>query len=350
LQFDLDQARSDMNKAISQRMALAVQLDDKHRALATLQEALEANEAELETLRQESETQMAQLQQEVKRLREQLDRSGTQPLARLKRTGLLSPVAEKRSETATSDQEVIHSLTQELRQPISSIGGYADLLLNESAGILGALQRKFLERIKASTERMGVLLDDLIHVTAAGSGTLEFKAEHLDVGEVIEEALTSSAAHFRERGIELALNIMPDLPALNADRDAVRQIFSHLLNNAVAASQPDSVVTLTVRREADPNQRIGDATPYLFIAVQDTGGGIAPEDQPRVFSRLYRADAPLVAGVGDTGVGLSMVKTLVEAHQGKVWVMSEAGVGSTFNVLLPLDRSAPKINGALPTV
>ncbi|MGH2523554.1 MAG: sensor histidine kinase, partial [Anaerolineales bacterium] len=248
-----------------------------------------------------------------------------------------------------ADREVIASLTQELRQPMSSITGYADLLLSESVGIIGALQRKFLERIKASTERMGALLDDLLNVTAINVGELRLEHESLDVAKVVEEAVQSCATQFREKEITLRMDMPEDLPRLNADRDALRQILTHLLNNASSASAVNSEILLTVQHEVE-RPRIGDPAHYLFISMSDTGGGIAPEDQPRVFSRLYRADAPLVAGVGDTGVGLSMVKALVEAHGGRVWVISEQGVGSTFYVLMPLEHSPakPNNNGAAP--
>jgi len=244
----------------------------------------------------------------------------------------------------TQSMEVIASLSQELRQPMSSIVGYSGLLMGESVGILGALQRKFLERIKASTERMGSLLDDLIRVTALDSGKLELIREALDVVKVVEDAILSVGAQFREKGINLQLNIADDIPAVTADRDAVRQVLGHLLNNAGSASAIDGAVTLTVQRETD-QPRGGDPLQYLFISVRDTGGGIAPEDQPRVFSRLYRADAPLIAGLGDTGVGLSIAKALVEAHAGRIWVNSEMGQGSTFCVLLPLDSAPANIPG-----
>jgi two-component system sensor histidine kinase ResE len=197
---------------------------------------------------------------------------------------------------------------------------------------------------------MGALLDDLIHVTVLDSGALELKSESLDVATVIEEAVMGCEAQFRERGVELILDIAPEPPHLNADRDALRQIFTHLLNNAAAVSPSDSEVTLTVRREVEPGNRIGEKANYLFISVSDAGGGIAPEDQPRVFSRLYRADSPLVAGLGDTGVGLSMVKALVEAHGGRVWVESELKKGSVFHVLMPLDSESKNgNNGSLPS-
>jgi len=82
-----------------------------------------------------------------------------------------------------------------------------------------------------------------------------------------------------------------------------------------------------------------DAREYVLIQVSDTGGGIPAEDMPRVFTRLFRADNVLIQGVGDTGVGLSIAKTLTEAQKGRIWVESEPGVGSTFSVLLPIAKN-----------
>jgi signal transduction histidine kinase len=228
---------------------------------------------------------------------------------------------------------------------MSSIVGYADLLLGESVGILGALQRKFLERIKASSERMGVLLDDLIRVMDIDSGNLRLAPESVDVGRVVDDALHGCETLFQAKSIRVETALPDDLPPIQADRDALLQIFTHLLNNSGAASASDSLVRLTVQREVDQRPGLPPSS-YLVISVTDTGGGIAPEDQPRVFSRLYRADAPLIAGLGDNGMGLSIAKALVEAHGGRIWVISEPGQGSTFYVLLPLDGKASRPNGA----
>ena len=104
----------------------------------------------------------------------------------------------------------------------------------------------------------------------------------------------------------------------------------HLLQNAGAVSPNEGTITLRVQTQTEGGQE------YVLLQVTDTGGGIAPEDIPRVFTRLYRADNVLIQGLGDTGVGLSIAKTLTEAQDGRIWVESEAGVGSTFSVLLPM--------------
>lgn len=241
--------------------------------------------------------------------------------------------------------EVIASLSQELRQPMSAIVGYSDLLLGESVGIIGALQRKFLERVKASCERMESLLHDLIRVTDIDSGALTLVPESLDVMYIVEDAILSCGAQFREKGINLRLDLAEQLPTVSADRDALRQVLTHLLNNAGNASDANGEVVLSVREDAGQSMN-GAGERSLFISVRDSGGGIALADQSRVFSRFYRADAPLIAGLGDTGVGLSVAKALVEAHGGRLWFTTEPGQGSTFNVLLPI-HNAGGANGAL---
>jgi signal transduction histidine kinase len=243
--------------------------------------------------------------------------------------------AEKSTSTAhsTEQAEVVASISQELRQPMSSIVGYTDLLLGESVGILGALQRKFVERIKASTERIGALIDDLIQVTTLESGLNELKPEPVDLNVIIDNAMSYTSSQVREKNISMHLDLPKIVAPIYADREALQQILIHLLQNAGAASPLEGTVRLKVQTKAE------DGKDYVLIQVSDTGGGIPTEDLQRVFTRLYRADNVLIQGVGDTGVGLSIAKTLTEAQKGRIWVESESGVGSTFSVLLPIAKN-----------
>ena len=241
---------------------------------------------------------------------------------------------EKGTATAQSSEqaEVVASISQELRQPMSSIVGYTDLLLGESVGILGALQRKFVERIKASTERIGSLIDDLIQVTTLETGLNDLKPEPVDLNLIIDNAMSYTSSQVREKNISMHLDLPKNMTPIYADREALQQILIHLLQNAGSASPMEGTVRLKVQTQSE------DSREYVLIQVSDTGGGIPAEDLSRVFSRLYRADNVLIQGVGDTGVGLSIAKTLTEAQKGRIWVESQMGVGSTFSVLLPLAR------------
>ncbi len=247
--------------------------------------------------------------------------------------------AEKGSTIAhsTEQAEVVASISQELRQPMSSIVGYTDLLLGESVGILGALQRKFVERIKASTERIDGLINDLIQVTTLETGLNELKPEPVDLNLIIDNAMSYTSSQVREKNISMHLDLPKDVSSIHADREALQQILIHLLQNAGSASPVEGTVHLRVQMKTEEGKE------YILIQVTDTGGGIPAEDLQRVFTRLYRADNVLIQGVGDTGVGLSIAKTLTEAQKGRIWVESQQGSGSTFSVLLPIAKSRPEL-------
>ena len=238
--------------------------------------------------------------------------------------------------------EVIASISQELRQPMSSIIGYTDLLLGESVGILGALQRKFVERIKASTERIGSLIDDMIQLNTLELGPSEAAPEPIDLNLIIDNAMSYTSSQVREKNISMHLDLPRKMARIHTDREALQQILVHLLQNAGAASPVEGTIKLKVETRREEGQD------YVLVQVTDSGGGIPPEDLPRVFTRLYRADNVLIQGVGDTGVGLSIARTLTEAQHGRIWVESDPGVGSTFSVLLPItqDEAEPERAGS----
>ncbi|MBI3738660.1 MAG: HAMP domain-containing histidine kinase, partial [Chloroflexi bacterium] len=287
---------------------------------------------EIETLRGTGRRSDAQVEKELKaalqdvaRLQNQLADTNVKILE-LEKSG---SARHKPNEQA----EVIASISQELRQPMSSIVGYTDLLLGESVGILGALQRKFVERIKASTERIRSLIDDMIQVTTLDTGLADLKPTATDLNLIIDNAMAYTSSQVREKNISLHLDLPKKVASVNADREALQQILIHLLQNAGAATPIEGTIRLKVQTTTEGDQ------PYVMIQVSDSGGGIPAEDLPRVFTRLYRADNVLIQGVGDTGVGLSIAKTLTEAQHGRIWVESEPGIGSTFSVLLPIAKN-----------
>ncbi|MBC7251722.1 MAG: GAF domain-containing protein [Anaerolineae bacterium] len=228
------------------------------------------------------------------------------------------------------------SLAHELRTPMTSITGYTDLLLSDAVGVVGEMQRNFLQRVKANVERMEVMLNNLIGVTAIDTGQLQIELEPIDVRAVVEDTITGAQAQLEEKGLTLKLNLPRRIPTLYADPECVRQIMVNLLSNACKASREGGEVHIRGEVHNEAQEGIDVAAPFLLISVTDSGEGIAPEDLPRVFDRFYQADHPLIKGLGETGVGLAVVKTMVEAHQGQVWVESQVGQGTTFSVALPL--------------
>jgi signal transduction histidine kinase len=265
------------------------------------------------------------LETENRQLKEALA-SGTTP-----NSSSLAPSSEGKS-TSPAAQERLNEMTsiaQDLRQPMSSIVGYTDLLLGESIGILGAMQRKFLERIKSSIERMNGLVDDFANMTARER--LALAPVSVNLNQVIDEAIAQCASNLRDKNIALRVDLPDQLPEMRADHDALHQILFHLLQNAGVATPSDGDISLSVRIETQEHE-----PGYALLQIADSGDGIPLEDLPRVFSRLYRSENPNIKGVGDNGIGLSIVKTLVEAHGGRIWVDSDPGHGATYSVLLPL--------------
>jgi signal transduction histidine kinase len=353
-QATLDSARNQIDDLVIQNKELQKQLENA-RTKAGKNPQQEEKIASLLVVQQESLRQIEQLQKENEELRaggkvkeavagdnlgfiEGELRASLKQVAQLQNElananmKLLKIEKGQASAHSSEQAEVIASIAQELRQPMSSVVGYTDLLLGESVGILGSLQRKFVERIKSSTERIGSLIDDMIQVTNLETGLTELKPEPVDLNMIIDNAMSYTSSQIREKNISLHLDLPKELQSIYADREALQQILIHLLQNAGAVSPKEGTITLKVQTRTEKDQD------YVLLQVTDTGGGIPSEDIPRVFMRLYRANNVLIQGVGDTGVGLSIAKTLTEAQNGRIWVESEAGVGSTFSVLLPMSN------------
>jgi signal transduction histidine kinase len=233
--------------------------------------------------------------------------------------------------------ELLIGMVQELRTPMTSIVGYIDLLLNESAGILGEMQRKFLQRVSANVSRLALMLEDLTRITALDTGRFALVPEQVDIIEVIEDAITAATNPLREKELALHLDFDEQIAPVRADRDAVSQIVGQLLTNAYLVSPQGSDLFITVRAQLRRQRNGIESIPdRVLVSIEDRGGGIALEDQPRVFARKYKAENPLIQGLGDTGVGLAIARALIEAQGGEIGLESREGVGTTFRFTLPL--------------
>jgi signal transduction histidine kinase len=232
--------------------------------------------------------------------------------------------------------ELVTSIAQEFRQPLSAIIGYTDLLLGESVGLLGAMQRKFLERVKASTERLGNLMSELVQVLTIDGGKVDQTLTKVDLEAIIDEAVGNIIAQISEKNITMRVDVSEKLPDIQANKEALQQILGNLLHNACIVTPEDGEIRLFARierKETEPD--------LLLLSVTDQGGGVEKADIPRIFQRRYKVENPLIQGIGDTGVGLSIVKSLVELNKGRVWVDTKEGIGTTFSVLIPLAEDHP---------
>lgn len=236
---------------------------------------------------------------------------------------------------------VLASMAQELRTPITSIVGYLNLLLQESTGILQARQKNFLERMAANVDRLTAMIEDLIRLTLMDTGKYRLNREPVDVVRVIEDMITRTVIQFRERNLAINLQLSTDLPEISADKQAISEVIGHLLTNAYLVSPPGTEITISANQDRYRlNEEDEKLRRCIVVSVRDMGGGVAVEDVDQVFARRYRAENPLIAGLGDTGVGLAMAKALVEAHEGRLWLESQTGQGSTLWFVIPIEPIA----------
>lgn len=234
------------------------------------------------------------------------------------------------------NNDILIGLIQELRTPMTSISGYTDLLLSETMGILGSTQRDFLQRIRANSERANTMLDQLIR--AARDGEPVSGNTTADILAIIETAIDAIAPQLREKRLRLDLQLHDLLGQWEFNRDALYQVMVHLLSNACQASPTEGVLSVSGRPETVKEYQEGVASEsfLLHLVISDMGEGIAPEDLAQVFEPHVDTDAPLIAGVGDTGIGLAVARQIITANGGRIWVEGQPGTGSIFSVLLPL--------------
>ncbi len=220
-------------------------------------------------------------------------------------------------------RDFVANVSHELRTPVTSIRAMAETLLDGGLDD-PEMARDFLGTVTAESERLTALLDDLLHLSQIESGRRHLAVDTLDLAELVDHIAQRLIAPITAKGQRLVLDIPTPTPA-RADRDALIQVLINLMDNARKYS-PEGA-TITVRALQDER--------HTYLRVSDTGFGIPPEEQERIFERFYRVDKARSRTQGGTGLGLSIVKHLVELHGGWITVESSPGVGSIFTVTLP---------------
>jgi signal transduction histidine kinase len=237
----------------------------------------------------------------------------------------LQQANEGLKELNEAKSEFVSVVAHELRTPMTSIKGYTEMLLSGSMGELSDRQKHFLEVVHANADRLGKLVSDLLDMSRIETGKIKLDVQPLQLEEIIEEATDIIASRVEAKNLQLEVKLADGLPLVQGDRDRVLRVLTNLLDNACNYT-PEGGITLSVYPV--------DAS--LQVSVTDTGIGISPEDQRRLFERFFRADHPVVREQRGTGLGLSIAKSIVELHGGAIWVESELDRGSTFSFTLPV--------------
>jgi len=222
--------------------------------------------------------------------------------------------------------DLIAEMVHELRTPLTAILSYSDLLLNSSVDENQRIQ--FLETVRSEAERLTNMTNDFLDWARLSSGRARLVRSPVNLCQVVANAVTVVRPHARDKGVNVSMYVAENLPAVRGDAERLHQVVLNLLSNAIKYNRANGRVWVTVDFEADDRR-------FLRVAVQDTGQGIAEENVAHLFERFYRvADAEGFAR--GTGLGLSIAQQIVQAHEGKMDVASELGVGSTFSFTVPV--------------
>jgi signal transduction histidine kinase len=217
------------------------------------------------------------------------------------------------------------AVSHDLRTPLACIIGYLEEVMEESAGLLNPEMTSFLEVAAVNAERLRRLVNDVLFMARARAGGPDLDCAQVDVADVAQTAAAAVRPFAAEKGIALRVEGEP-VPPVWADASRLQQVLDNLLSNAIKYTPSGGEVTL----------RVGQVDDEVAVAVSDTGVGIGAEDRDHVFEFFYRAAAVREAAVSGVGLGLSIVKTIVDAHGGTVRVESTPGAGSCFTVVLPV--------------
>jgi signal transduction histidine kinase len=221
--------------------------------------------------------------------------------------------------------EFLANMSHELRTPLNAIIGFSEVLSEEMAGPLNESQRQYVEDVLEAGRHLLSLINDILDLSKVEAGRMELALADISIPDILDSGLTMHQSRASRNAISLNLAIDPDVGAVRADERKVRQVVFNLLSNALKFTPSGGRVDVTARRHDG----------VVEIAIADTGVGISPADQERIFEEFQQAAAPGAGPQEGTGLGLTLSKRFVELHGGRLWVQSELGAGTTFHFTLP---------------
>ncbi|HSF19235.1 MAG TPA: ATP-binding protein [Vicinamibacteria bacterium] len=244
----------------------------------------------------------------------------------------------------------LSTVSHELRTPLTSVLGFAKIIKkrleerifplveSDENRVRQAMQQVSdnLKVVVSEGERLTKLIDDVLDLAKIESGKLEWHIEALTVPDIIDRATAATSSLFESKGLTLIKDVGSEMPEVSGDRDRLIQVVINLISNAVKFTAAGSVTCRAVERDGE-----------IVVSVIDTGLGIAPADQPKVFEKFKQVGDTLTDKPKGTGLGLPICKEIVEHHGGRVWVESEPGKGSTFSFTLPVKSESATGSAAL---
>jgi signal transduction histidine kinase len=227
-------------------------------------------------------------------------------------------------------------VSHELRTPLTCIHQYVTLVLDGLAGPLAPDQADHLKTVMKSVNQLHAMIRDLLEATRAESGKMRVEPRCIAVSELIQQAAAMLRPTATEKRVGLEIGLDQNLPLIHADPDRILEVLINLLDNAIKFTPADGAVMLQASMvNADPDS--------VYISVSDTGRGISPEAKALIFERLYQDPDSIDNNRSGLGLGLFICREIVRLHEGRIWVASELGQGSTFTFTLPVYSLAKQL-------
>jgi signal transduction histidine kinase/CheY-like chemotaxis protein len=223
--------------------------------------------------------------------------------------------------------EFLASMSHELRTPLNAVIGFSDVLLQRMFGDINDRQDEYLRDIRDSGRHLLELLNEILDLSKVEAGRMELELSPVRLATIIEHGLTMVRERAMAHGIELAVDIAPDLGVVRADELRMKQVVLNLFTNAVKFTPDGGSITVVANRAGD----------FAEVTVRDTGVGIPAEDQERIFDAFQQGARNGVADEEGTGLGLTLTKRIVELHGGRIHLASRPGEGSAFTFRIPVD-------------
>src|SRR3990170_2437102 len=234
--------------------------------------------------------------------------------------------------------QFLANMSHELRTPLNSIIGFSRVILKGIDGPINETQAQDLTAIYNSGQHLLGLINDILDLSRIEAGKMELAFTEVDLGEIIRSVMSTAAGLVKDKPIELSLDVPPTLPLIQADNIRIRQVLLNLISNATKFTERGKVGVVARVVRADGKREV-------VVSVFDTGPGISPEDQEKLFEPFSQVDASATRKTGGSGLGLSICRHLVELHEGRIWVESKVGEGSTFSFAIPVGE-VPAMSGA----
>ena len=220
--------------------------------------------------------------------------------------------------------EFVNTVSHDLRSPLTAILGYVDLL--DRVGPVNDQQREFIHRVQVSVESITSLVNDLLDLgwIEAGFDSLN---ELVPLEGILRYSLETVGGQISEKRLNIHLDLPLDIPPIHGNPIRLRQMLDNLIGNAIKYTPEGGEIKFEMEVQGQ----------QVILRISDNGPGVPPADQPHIFEKFYRA-SNVPKGVGGSGLGLAIVKSIVDSHQGRIWVESLLGQGSTFTVVLPISQ------------